>query len=392
MRGGAARRAHRPRLARSVATLLALGACLPAALGAQVVRGVVVNGLDGAPLRGAVVLLVNGRGQTEAGAFADDSGAFALRAAPDSTYALVVERVGFARARVTGLLLHAGETMQRRVRLAPLAVRLDQVVVHGDRRCEAMHAGDTMVVALWERVRATLDAVSLTGRDRMLRATVSLFARTVDTHGRVRDTSSSTIRGTTTNPFVSVPLDTLARYGYAHRSGDTTTYYAPDAGVLVSASFTGSHCFRVQAADTAHAGAVGLAFEPAHRTRHLDVHGVLWLAVRSGELHTLEFEYVAGSAARVPHGFGGRLRFQRLPSGATIVRDWQLVLPAPARPRVPRSAYEAPDEAGLARFVHRFDKREVGGTVLTLRTADGRVLFPTAPRGTASAGPDSTVP
>lgn len=384
MRGGSPRRAREWCLEGRLATLLALGACLPAALGAQVVRGVVVNGLDGTPLRGAVVMLVDDQGRTAAGAFADDSGAFALRAAPDSAYALVVERVGFARARLPRLVLNAGETIVRRVAMAPLAVRLDQVVVHGDRRCEAMRAGDTMVVALWERVRAALDAVSLTARDRMLRATVAVFGRTVDADGHVRDASRRTLHVTTTDPWVSPPGDTLQRYGYARRGRDSTTYYAPDAGVLVSEAFTGSHCFRAQPADAAHDGAVGLAFEPARAGRRLDVRGVLWLDVRTGDLHTLEFEYAGSPAAPFPHGFGGHLRFQRLPGGATIVHDWQLVLPIPARAPLPRSAYEAPDVAGLERPVRRYDQREVGGEVLTLQTVDGRALF-------SAAGADSTV-
>jgi hypothetical protein len=247
-----------------------------------------------------------------------------------------------------------------------------------------------MVVALWERVRAALDAVSLTGRDGLLRATVWLFARTVDAHGRARDAHGRIARVMTTEPFVSVPADSLARYGYAHRGRDSTTYYAPDAGVLVSDAFTSTHCFGVRRSDAAHAGGVGLAFRPARPSRRLDVRGVLWLDVRTGELRTLEFEYAAQSPAGFPHGFGGRLRFQRLPGGATIVREWRLVLPAPARLAAAPSAYDAPDVAGLEAPARRLDAREVGGEVLALETADGRVLFSNPRARTAPAAADST--
>ena len=368
------RRTSGARAAR-LAVLVALSVGLSAArVGAQVVRGVVVSRLDGTALRGAVVLVVNGRGATEAGAFSDDTGGFALRVPADSGYALVVERIGFARVRLVGLTLRPGETLTNRVVLTPLAVTLNAVVVRGDTRCVATSAADSMVYTLWERVRAALDAVTLTGRERSYHATVSLFARTVGAHGGGRDERRWTGRVTTTDPFVSVPGDTLARYGYAHRDADSTTYYAPDAAVLVSEAFTSTHCFRVRIADAEHGGEVGLAFEPARRTDRLDVRGALWLDVRTGELRTLEFEYQATPPAAFPRGFGGHLAFHRLPGGETIVREWRLALPVQRRV-MPASAYDAPEVAAARARHPGFDTREVGGEVTELSTADGRAVI-----------------
>ena len=64
--------------------------------------------------------------------------------------------------------------------------------------------------------------------------------------------------------FVSAPIERLAAEGFVQAEGDSaTTYYAPDAGALISDVFLDTHCMRVREGDD---GRLGLTFEADPRT------------------------------------------------------------------------------------------------------------------------------
>ena len=115
---------------------------------------------------------------------------------------------------------------------------------------------------------------------------------------------------------------------------------------------------------------MGLSFEPEPRRRLPDVQGVLWLDEGTAELRALEFSYT-----RVPEGvndkrIGGTVEFLRLPSGAWIIRRWEL--------RMPRLVVQplTPPYAASQRRVLVGGFRDAGGEVLEIHALDGRRVYP----------------
>jgi hypothetical protein len=148
-------------------------------------------------------------------------------------------------------------------------------------------------------------------------------------------------------PFTTPPPDSLAVNGFVQERGGTSRFYAPDAEVLLSDAFVGSHCFRVQRGRGAQAGLVGLTFEPASAGLP-DVFGTLWLDETTSALRWLEYRYTGIDYGPRTRDMGGRLDFARLPSGAWIIEKWWIRGPAL---EVRRSRFNPRGSLALAGFI-----------------------------------------
>jgi len=313
-----------------------------AAAHAQIVRGTVVDEGTGMSVGQAVVRVEGRDGTVRLGAFSDDSGHFAIRVPASGRYVLRVERIGFRPSEEVELTLGEGETVHRRIALRAVPVALSAVVTLGTGRC--VRRDDAGAVAdVWSAARASLQAAALTQDQRMVGVTLEQFERLHRSNGQVIREQRSTRTGISDNPFASAPAESLSAHGYRRaEAADTLTYYAPDARVLLSDLFARDHCFRLRAADAAHAGQVGLAFEPVRLGELLDVKGVLWLDQHTSELRTLEFQYASRRADTPDRRFGGQLDFERLQNGAVIVRKWLLRVPVHATTGMPDPRASSP--------------------------------------------------
>ncbi|HEV2749214.1 MAG TPA: carboxypeptidase-like regulatory domain-containing protein [Gemmatimonadales bacterium] len=118
------------------------------------------------------------------------------------------------------------------------------------------------------------------------------------------------------------------------------------------------HCFGIKGPTVLDSGLIGLSFEPVPGHTLRDVAGVLWLDRQTAELRSLEYRYT-NLASWVPRDrAGGRLEFERLPTGAWIVRRWWIRSPVP-RITLPDRAYSL------------YGFKEHGGEVVDVLTADG---------------------
>lgn len=116
--------------------LLALSALCGSA-GAQTITGLIVDDATGAPLPGALIVLVEG-GLTEGlETVADDSGAFRIEAPGAGEYVLLASLIGYAEIRSEPVVVEIGENVIVEVRLAIEAVPLEPLVV----RSRAMRGG-----------------------------------------------------------------------------------------------------------------------------------------------------------------------------------------------------------------------------------------------------------
>ena len=371
------------------AAIIAIVATLISALGAyaQTVSGKVVARNDGSAVAGAIVSLIDSSGRIVATKLADDSGSFMLTATASGNYTVRVDRVGYRSLAMSAVTLRQAETITMPIRMATESISLRAVQVNADRRCVVRPAEGLATAQLWEEARKALSATQLT---RLAQETtharrdshrfalrVRTFSRDLEPQSLVPiHTEQAELQGEATTPFVSENPEILARDGYMAGSVETgSTYFAPDADILLSEGFLDTHCFRVQAPERGRQDdLIGLAFEPTNLTsdrRHVEVRGVLWLDRATAELRYMQYGYVNLPYEASDRHAGGLLEFRPLPDGRWIVWRWYIRTPML---QVRRPVGEAP----LPGTLQILRVREHGAEVLEVMPA-GK---PSAGRGT----------
>jgi hypothetical protein len=345
-----------------VAFLIAVGA-LPAS--GQAIRGQLVDRANGAPVAGAFVVLLDSGDREVARSLTDDRGRFLLRAPTAGSYRLQSKRIGFRLTVSPPVVLEADRTISYRLEVDAVPASLPPVIVEGKPQCGTRGEAGTVVARLWEEAKEALAAVSWTEGSRVYQYSVRMFERDLPEVGnQVTRERSWTRSGYAETPFRSAPAEDLAARGYMVQEGKDRVYFAPDAGVLLSDVFAGTHCFNAIPGSGAR---IGLAFEPVPGRYLPEIKGVLWLDQLTAELKELEFSYT-----RLPPEFpegpaGGRIEFMRLPTGAWIVREWFIRMPL-----MGQIVYTQGSRQPTSKVM---GYRETGGQVLTITDSRGRVIF-----------------
>jgi hypothetical protein len=335
-------------------------ATLPSALEAQTVRGTLTAAGSRERINGGIVALLDDGGRVVTAAMSDDSGSYELRAPAAGRYTLRVERVGFRTTLMPAFALAEGQTLELPVEVTGEAVSLRAVKVVAEKRCVVRPQQGLVAADLWNEARKALNATQLTRQQRFA-------VRLRKTERDLRPFSLEPTRagqfeeeGESTSPFVSVPHDTLRKYGFRRRNQDGTfDYFAPDADILLSDTFLDSHC--LLALPPARGGLVGLMFEPVPGRKLPEVKGVLWFDPSTAELRFLQFQYVNLDLDVPTEDLGGRLDFTRLPNGRWIVRRWYIRMP------VVRA-----EQSGLGTF--ETSRRETRQILEAIREVGGELL------------------
>ena len=323
---------HVARLRRTwAAALLALISVIacPAVLTAQRLTGTVID--RGVRVPGAVVMLLGADGSVVARTVTREGGEFSLAATTAGSYTVRVLRIGYQPTVAGPYTLGAGATLTADVRVTGRIVVLPQVDVNDRSECRVRPDSTAVAFQLWDMARTALMAAALT-QSRSYGVRITRSDRMLDRDAtRVLTDSTWTREGMSSNPITSLPPDSLAKIGYVTRDdAGGTTYWGPDANVLLADSFAAGHCIRTQrpVADTGVLqGVVGVAFEPVKRTDKVDISGVLWLDRQTAELRTLDYRY-ANVAPIVERGnAGGHIEFLRLPDGSWTVSRWMIRYP-----------------------------------------------------------------
>jgi hypothetical protein len=296
-------------------------------LAAQAVRGLLVEQGTLAPIGGASVTLVRADGERAAWALTLANGSFNI-AAPPGVYRLRAERIGFATALSEPLELRTGETLTYRMEAPASAVQLEAITAEGERRCVLRPAEGLEVAALWEEARKALSVAARMEADRGLRLRAERFTRELEANSGVvrRDVERRALEYSGP-PFAALPAAHLVTTGFAERDTDGAwLLHGPTAETLLSDEFLDTHCFRVVRRGAAP-GQIGLGFEPVRNRPIPDIRGTLWLDEATAELRHLEYSYEGLDAPGPAALYGGRIEFDRLPSGAWYVRDWWIRSP-----------------------------------------------------------------
>lgn len=364
----------------------ALGAIAPA-LAAQTIRGTVA-GTDGVPIAGAIVVLLDVAGGTRATVLGDDKGTFRLQAPGPGRYRLRVDRVAFASVESAPFDAAVGETIERKLTLREATRRIADVVVASKARCVLRPDSASALLDVWEEARKALTTISLTEQARRYPMTLAMTERIYEKDAvTLRDQKASTRAGVSNRPFVAPPAAKLQQVGYVEREGPYWTFYAPDAQVILSDEFLGTHCFRLREPEKKEdqPGRIGLAFAPVEKSKLTDIEGTLWLDRASGELALLEYKYTRMPGKMDHASTGGRLEFARLPTGSWIVRRWAIRMPVVGT----EARTAATVNSNISDRNQRFDEqlvtvlagiKEDGGEVLSVELAPGVVWSSDAAR------------
>ena len=315
---------------------------------AQPVLGIVVEEGTGRPVMGAMVMLFDEGGDRVDRMLTNVAGRFALDARAPGPHYLTVERIGYATL-TTDRFAAGPDDLYLTIDVPIEPVALTGLDVESGRRCEVRPEEGRVTARVWDEVRKALTAEAWTREAALYSYTLERFSRALDREGD--NVLADTTRITTNREaaFVSAPIERLAAEGFVQAEGDSaTTYYAPDAGALISDVFLDTHCMRVREGDD---GRLGLTFEPIPERRVPDIAGVLWVDAATGELDRLEYGYrnlIRSSEIGDP---GGEVSFSRLPNGAWIVGDWRIRMPRLESVLGIIRRYGYHDEGGVTRAV-----------------------------------------
>ena len=310
----------RVRAAAAIAAFLTI----PAESSAQSVRGTVVERGSGAPIAGAVVLLLDSAGSSVTRTITGGEGAYRLTAPRSGTYALRVLRIGFQPSIPERVVLQPGADVVQPPLVAGANVSLDTVRVAARRECQTRPAAASATFAVWEQIRTALVMAQLTV-DRRLVTSFVAYERALDNRGAQVIRQATSLRaGVAGVPWRSIPVDSLTKVGYAvTEPSGATTYFAPDLTVLVSETFMAEHCLRLVAEDQR----IGIAFEPTRSRRNVpEIEGTIWIDRGTKELQSLDFKYVNVTRHEETLG-GGHVEFVRLRDGGWLISRWNIRAP-----------------------------------------------------------------
>ena len=348
--------------------LLALLISTPGQLPAQEIHGLVVDSARGTAVGSGFVVLLDPLGNEVARSLTSQAGEFTLRAPAGGRFQLRSERIGFRAFLSEPLELSDGQTLEYTLRVAALPVQLATIVVPGRDRCNANPEQGANTVLIWEEIRKALAASVWGDEQQFFHYRQYTYRRDLnERRNRKLNETGVTKSGFADPPFRSVPAEQLASEGYVVERADGVWYYLPDAHTLLDEDFLDNHCFHVVREKDDRPGQVGLAFEPMSERRLPDVEGTMWLDEASSELRELEVRHTRLRYEARDARIGGTVRFMMLPSGAWIVREWQVRTPkltVTEHVRYPRG--HRAEVKGFA---------DTGGEIYEVSTRDGTTVY-----------------
>lgn len=359
--------------------LLFLGVfALSPVLAAQELRGTVRLSAAGEPAAGVIIeALRRGSADRVASTLTDSRGYYILRLIAGEPVMVRALRIGQRPTILGDFTLAAGEVRTADVELSGAAIVLDRVRVVGQRICGPSSDRTATALTLLDEARKALRATQLISTQGELSATWELRSQRTTLRGdAIGGPTLREFRGRTSQPFVSLAPDSLAEDGYRREHDGESTYYAPDADVLLSDSFVAGHCFRTEPWTRDDRDWVGVGFSAARTRRDVvDIEGTLWLDRESAELRRLEYRYSNLPREIRDAPAGGDVQFLRLPTGVWLVERWEIRMPRLTETEEP--VFRGGVQVGTTRSSRLRSMEVAGGAVREIR-GDRGLLFTTA--------------
>lgn len=296
---------------------------------AQVITGSVTLPDGATPAVGIIVTASADSGKTTTRALTNLRGEFSIRLPSSGRYAVQALRIGFRPTIGPSVVVADGETATAKIVLVAEAVALTTVNIRDRETCRVNADTGLMVARVWEEARKAMLSTQLGASGVPLVAEWIEYDRTLDSASRVvRSQRVRTSRNPTTHAFRSRSAAYLDTAGYVTSDASGTTYFAPDAEVLLSDQFAAAHCFRLAEPPRDAPHLIGVAFQPIRDRREMrEIQGTLWLDRTTDELRALEFRFTSLNDVAIAAGAGGRVEFLRLREGSWLVSRWNLRMP-----------------------------------------------------------------
>jgi hypothetical protein len=312
----------------TIARLLLAGAVATAAAGtlaAQVVTGTVVL-RDSSAAIGVIVQASDSRGNPAGSALTNSRGEFRIGLPASGRFELKVLRIGYRPTSGPSVTIAGGATEWVRIVFADNPVVLSGIDVRDRETCRISADSGLMVARLWEEARKAMRTTQLSAEGEPLVAEWIEYGRALDSTARlVRAQQVRVTRQPTAHAFRSRSAEFFDTAGYVVTDNTGTTFFAPDADVLLSATFAGAHCFHLREPPREAPALIGVEFKPSRDRRDgSDIEGTLWLDRNAAELRVLEFRYTNLPDAASPAEPGGRVEFLRLSGGRWLVSRWNV--------------------------------------------------------------------
>jgi hypothetical protein len=293
----------------------------------QLVRGRVIDAGTRNAAVGAFVVLFDNAGTRLNGVLTNELGAFSIRPPRPGLFLLRAEMIGRKSVDSRPLTLTAADTISLDLVLPLAPVSLGAIDVVAAKKCEVRPGAGGETHKVWEEAHKALSLEAATRAENVFRFNIERFERETDNSQRlVTSERTRFISRFSGDPFNAMPAGHLADLGFYERRPDGNFLYGPNAEVLLSDAFLDTHCMYLRR-DSDRPGEIAIAFEPVRGRRVTDIRGDLWLDEKTAELRSLEFHYTNLPPAMPRGDYGGAARFQRLPGGAWIVREWYIRSP-----------------------------------------------------------------
>lgn len=308
--------------------MLGFAAGWPAAATGQAVVGELVEAETGAPISGAFVFLVDDRGDRVAGTMTRGDGRFQLRARRAGHHRLRAERIGYETMESEPLELALDDVLPFRFAIATRPFVLEGIDVAVDARCVVRPQDSQQVARAWDEASKAFRATTVTEDEALYIFIARYFRHDLDPRRLTptsRDSWERVLVGSV--PFHSLDPEVMKDSGFLEPDDAGTLFHGPDAALLLSDPFLDTHCLRLAPASPDEPGALGIAFEPAPGRDVPDIAGVVWLDAATSELRSVDYRYVGLPFPAGRDHTGGRIQFQRLESGAWIIRSWWIRVP-----------------------------------------------------------------
>ena len=331
------------------------------AASAQTVLVLVEEVETGEPIPGAFVSLIDGGGRVLRSALTNESGRFLFVVSSPGQYRVGAEMIGRETGLSEAVVLGVGETASVTVAMPVQAIALAGIEVSAEEQCRLRPDEATALGQVWEEARRALSVQAWAEDEGTYRLNLTTYDRDLDAAGRtVEREERKGLSGVTRTPFVSLPPEDLLEGGFIRPLEEGGhQYYGPDASVLLSDLFLGTHCFRLTRSRN-HPGSIGLSFDPARRSERSDIEGTLWLEEATSKLQVLDFGYTQVPYPEAQTVANGRVEFEALPDGAWIIKRWWIRAPLMGfHPTLARAGDPGIRMAGI---------RETGGEVTRVST------------------------
>ena len=230
---------------------------------AQVVRGFVSEPAAGTPVAGALVTLVDSAGHEYARGITASSGSFTLAGTPGGVRHVQVARIGYRAWRSEAFTAGMHDTVQFRLLVEDLPVRLPEITARSERSCASLESAADRVVVLWEEARKAISLADLSyQRDPMQYRVDRRNSRSDDEEHLLSD-SIRTVNLQARWPVEALPAGALLHEGFVQRDKiGGLVYYGPDLSVLYAPEFLATHCLAAVAGDSG-SNLVGVSYRPS---------------------------------------------------------------------------------------------------------------------------------